>query len=73
MATLGLLGLQWSGVTTTLRCLCGSSVAADGGQGVAEVRDPRLGRLAEVSESVKVAARSATRTGSASAEVGSRT
>jgi GTP-binding protein YchF len=54
MAQLGLLGLPWSGVTTTLRCLCGSSVAADAGQGVADVRDPRLGALAEVSESAKI-------------------
>ena len=54
MAGLGLLGLQWSGVTTTLRCLCGSSVAADGGQGIADVRDPRLAELARVSESKRV-------------------
>ena len=42
MAGLGLLGLQWSGVTTTLRCLCGTSVAADAGQGIADVHDPLL-------------------------------
>jgi len=54
MATLGLLGLPWSGVTTVMRCLCGQSVAQDASQGVADVRDPRLGALAEVSESVKV-------------------
>jgi ribosome-binding ATPase len=54
MAVLGLLGLPWSGVTTTLRCLCGASVSQDASQGVADVRDPRLGRLAEVSESQKV-------------------
>ena len=51
MAGLGLLGLQWSGVTTTLRCLCGTSVAADAGQGMADVHDPRLGELARVSRS----------------------
>ncbi len=56
MPVLGLLGLPWSGVTTTLRCLCGSSVAADAGQGVAEVRDPRLAELARVSSSRKVVA-----------------
>ena len=39
MAGLGLLGLQWSGVTTTLRCLCGTSIAADAGQGIADVHD----------------------------------
>jgi hypothetical protein len=54
MAQLGLLGLPWSGVTTVVRCLCGSSVAQDAGQGVANVRDPRLGALAEVSESAKI-------------------
>ena len=54
MATLGLLGLPWSGVTTVMRCLCGQSVAQDASQGVADVRDPRLGALAEVSESAKV-------------------
>ena len=54
MAGLGLLGLQWSGVTTVLRCLCGTSVAADGGQGIADVRDPRLAELARVSESKRV-------------------
>jgi GTP-binding protein YchF len=54
MAGLGQLGLQWSGVTTTLRCLCGTSVAADGGQGIADVRDPRLAELARVSESKRV-------------------
>jgi GTP-binding protein YchF len=53
---LGLLGLPWSGVTTTLRCLCGSSVAADAGQGIAEVRDPRLAELARVSQSKRVVA-----------------
>jgi GTP-binding protein YchF len=51
-----MLGLPWSGVTTTLRCLCGSSVAADAGQGVADVRDPRLAELARVSNSRKVVA-----------------
>jgi ribosome-binding ATPase len=51
-----MLGLPWSGVTTTLRCLCGSSVAADAGQGVADVRDPRLAQLARVSDSRKVVA-----------------
>ncbi len=51
-----MLGLPWSGVTTTLRCLCGSSVAADAGQGVADVRDPRLAQLAHVSSSRKVVA-----------------
>ena len=54
MPVLGLLGLPWSGVTTTLRCLCGSSVAADAGQGIAEVRDPRLGELVRVSQSKRV-------------------
>ena len=54
MPVLGLLGLPWSGVTTTLRCLCGSSVAADAGQGIAEVRDPRLAELARVSQSKRV-------------------
>jgi GTP-binding protein YchF len=53
---LGLLGLPWSGVTTTLRCLCGSSVAADAGQGVADVRDPRLAELARISDSRRVVA-----------------
>jgi GTP-binding protein YchF len=53
---LGMLGLPWSGVTTTLRCLCGGSVAADAGQGVADVRDPRLAQLAHVSSSRKVVA-----------------
>ena len=56
MPVLGLLGLPWSGVTSTLRCLCGSSVAADAGQGVAEVRDPRLADLARVSSSQRVVA-----------------
>ena len=56
MAVLGLLGLPWSGVTTTLRCLCGSSVAADAGQGVADVRDPRLAELARISNSRRVVA-----------------
>jgi GTP-binding protein YchF len=56
VAVLGLLGLPWSGVTTTLRCLCGSSVAADAGQGVADVRDPRLAELARISNSRKVVA-----------------
>ncbi len=56
MPVLGLLGWPWSGVTPTLRCLCGSSVAADAGQGVAEVRDPRLAELARVSSSRKVVA-----------------
>ena len=51
-----MLGLPWSGVTTTLRCLCGSSVAADAGQGVADVRDPRLAQLVHVSSSRKVVA-----------------
>jgi GTP-binding protein YchF len=51
-----MLGLPWSGVTTTLRCLCGSAVAADAGQGVADVRDPRLAELARVSESKRVVA-----------------
>ena len=54
MPVLGLLGLPWSGVTTTLRCLCGGSVAQDGGQGIAEVRDPRLAELARVSESARI-------------------
>jgi len=54
MAGLGLLGLQWSGVTTTLRCLCGTSVAADAGQGIADVHDPRLGELARVSRSKRM-------------------
>src|SRR6476469_9184523 len=54
MAGLGLLGLQWSGVTTTLRCLCGTSVAADAGQGIADVHDPRLGELARVSQSKRM-------------------
>jgi GTP-binding protein YchF len=54
MAGLGLLGLPWSGVTTTLRCLCGASVAADAGQGIADVRDPRLAELARVSASKRV-------------------
>jgi GTP-binding protein YchF len=54
VAGLGLIGLPWSGVTTTLRCLCGQSVAADGGQGVADVRDPRLGELARVSASKRI-------------------
>ena len=54
MAGLGLLGLPWSGVTTTLRCLCGTSVAADAGQGIADVRDPRLAELARVSESKRM-------------------
>jgi ribosome-binding ATPase len=56
VAVLGLLGLPWSGVTTTLRCLCGSSVAADAGQGVADVRDPRLAELARISNSRRVVA-----------------
>jgi ABC-type phosphonate transport system ATPase subunit len=56
MAGLGLLGLQWSGVTTTLRCLCGTSIAADAGQGIADVHDPRLGELARVSESKRMVA-----------------
>ena len=56
MAQLGLLGLQWSGVTSTMRAIAGTSVAQDGGQGVADVRDPRLQQLAQVSESVKVVA-----------------
>jgi GTP-binding protein YchF len=56
MPVLGMLGLPWSGVTTTLRCLCGSAVAADAGQGVADVRDPRLAELARVSESKRVVA-----------------
>ena len=56
MPVLGLLGLPWSGVTTTLRCLCGSSVAADAGQGVADVRDPRLAELARISNSRRVVA-----------------
>src|SRR5580765_5374950 len=54
MAGLGLLGLQWSGVTTTLRCLCGTSVAADAGQGTADVHDPRLGELGRVSRSKRM-------------------
>src|SRR3954453_2513742 len=54
MAGLGLLGLQWSGVTTTLRCLCGTSVAADAGQGIADVHDPRLAELAGVSQSKRM-------------------
>jgi GTP-binding protein YchF len=53
---LGMLGLPWSGVTTTLRCLCGSAVAADAGQGVADVRDPRLAELSRVSKSKRVVA-----------------
>ena len=53
---LGMLGLPWSGVTTTLRCLAGSAVAADAGQGVADVRDPRLAELARVSKSKRVVA-----------------
>jgi ribosome-binding ATPase len=56
MPVLGMLGLPWSGVTTTLRCLCGSAVAAEAGQGVADVRDPRLAELARVSESKRVVA-----------------
>ena len=36
--------------------VAGTSVAADAGQGVADVRDPRLQQLAQVSESVKVVA-----------------
>jgi ribosome-binding ATPase len=56
VAGLGLLGLQWSGVTTVLRCLCGASVAADAGQGIADVHDQRLGELARVSQSKKVVA-----------------
>ena len=56
MAGLGLLGLQWSGVTTTLRCLCGTSIAADAGQGIADVHDPRLGELARVSKSKRMVA-----------------
>ncbi|MDX6521614.1 MAG: ribosome-binding ATPase [Gaiellales bacterium] len=51
-----MLGLPWSGVTTTLRCLAGSAVAADAGQGVADVRDPRLAELARVSKSKRVVA-----------------
>src|SRR6476661_9720301 len=54
MAGLGLLGLQWSGVTTTLRCLCGTSVAADAGQGIADVHDSRLGELGRVSKSKRM-------------------
>ena len=56
MPVLGMLGLPWSGVTTTLRCLCGSAVAADAGQGVADVRDPRLAELSRVSKSKRVVA-----------------
>jgi GTP-binding protein YchF len=54
MAVLGMLGLPWSGVTTTLRCLCGGSVSQDASQGIADVRDPRLAALAKVSDSQKV-------------------
>ena len=56
MAGLGLIGLPWSGVTTTLRCLCGASVAADEAQGIADVRDPRLPELARVSASKRIVA-----------------
>jgi GTP-binding protein YchF len=56
VAGLGLIGLPWSGVTTTLRCLCGASVAADGAQGIADVRDPRLPELARVSASKRTIA-----------------
>src|SRR4051794_35068316 len=54
MAQLGLLGLQWSGVTSTLRAIAGASVAQDASQGVADVRDRRLAELARVSQSAKV-------------------
>jgi len=54
MAQLGLLGLQWSGVTSTLRSVCGASVAQDAAQGVGEVRDPRLQPLAQLSASERI-------------------
>ena len=49
MAAPGLLGLQWSGVTADPAPALRASIAADAGQGIADVHDPRLGELARVS------------------------
>ena len=53
---LGLLGLQWSGVTTTLRAVRGRRSRQDAGQGIADVRDPRLGSWRGVGVEAVVAA-----------------